>query len=162
MAPLPPKSTKSNKSSIKSAPLFASNKKDKRRIKHAQLLSKITKSHTKKAKRRRASKKLVTTLDALASALPNDDGGNDEEQRNAHAQAITIIKRKSLKSRPGALKRRQRVDNEEMARFARNMAQLATSADPVANAKTAPTPTQKWAALRHFISHTLEKKVPAS
>ncbi|RMZ80481.1 hypothetical protein DV737_g3010, partial [Chaetothyriales sp. CBS 132003] len=152
MAPRPPTSTKPNqpnKSTAKSAPLFTQNKKDKRRIKHAQLLSKITKPHSKKPKRRRAtSKKLVATLDALASALPDD--------------AKAIIKRRSLKSRPGALKRRQRVDNDEMARFARNMAQLAASADPVADVKTAPAPTQKWAALRHFISHTLEKKAPTS
>ncbi|RMZ79135.1 hypothetical protein DV738_g3491, partial [Chaetothyriales sp. CBS 135597] len=150
MAPVVPKPNKSTKSAKptksvaqSAASLFAPNKKDKRRIKHAQLLSKITKSqHTKKPRRGRANKKLVATLDALANALPDADDNDD--------------------SGAGALKRRQKVDQEEMARFSRNMAQLAASAGPVGDAKTAAAPTQKWAALRSFISQTLEKKVPAS
>ncbi|RMD42185.1 hypothetical protein DV735_g2928, partial [Chaetothyriales sp. CBS 134920] len=173
MAPLAPKSNKSAKAAKSGKPmaqsvasLFPPNKRDKRRIKHAQLLSKITKSqHSKKPRRGRASKKLVATLDALANALPDDGGdgaGIDKEQEHVDTEAQAIIRRKSLKSRPGALKRRQKVDQEEMARFSRNMAQLAASAGPVADAKTAAAPTQKWAALRSFISQTLEKKVPAT
>ena len=155
----------------KSESLFTSNKKDKRRIKHAQLMSKVTKTQTKKPKRRRANKKLVTTLDALADALPDDDddgNGGDAPAGERPDQRVNIIKRKSMKSRPGALKRKQRLDNEERARFARNMAQMA-AATPLAetngnsmatssDAKIAATSTQKWTALRGFISQTLEKK----
>ena len=54
--------------------LFAASKKDKRRIKHAQLMSKVTKARTRNPRRRRPTKKLVTTLDALADALPDEDG----------------------------------------------------------------------------------------
>ncbi len=149
--------------------LFAANKKDKRRIKHSQLMSKVTKAQTRKPKRRRPTKKLLTTLDGLADALPDDDGEDgDVLAGDRPEQQVNIIKRKSEKSRPGALKRKQKLDNEERARFARNMAQMA-AATPLAetnsnsNAKspdsnTAATSTQKWAALRGFISQTLEKK----
>ena len=166
-----PSSKASAARSDKQESLFATNKKDKRRIKHAHLMSKVTKAQTGKPKRRRPSKKLVTTLDSLADALP--DEGEDEASTAAGdtpEQQVNIIKRQSTKSRPGALKRRQKLDNEERARFAKNMAQMA-STKPLADgngnsqvnvmgsdSKIAATSTQKWAALRGFISQTLEKK----
>jgi Ribosome biogenesis protein SLX9 len=149
--------------------LFATSKKDKRRIKHAQLLSKISKP-TAKPKRRRLSKKLVTTLDSLADALPDDvdlphfqnAAGPQPEQQ------VNIIKRKSLKSRPGALKRRQKLDNEERERFVKNMAQMTASKLSTESGGTTTTvvgqqpPTsytsQRWAALRGFIAQTLERR----
>ncbi|KAL2427018.1 hypothetical protein ABEF95_006822 [Exophiala dermatitidis] len=167
-------------------PLFPSSKKDKRRIKHAILMDRVTKSSAKKpAKRRRPNKKLVTTLDALADALPTDfdgDGDGDGNDGDANAQhagdkprdQVNIIKRKSMKSRPGAMKRKEKLDKGERDRFAKNLAQLAAAAPkPVASGAgdsggdsggdTKPTTTvastsDRWAALRGFISQTLETR----
>jgi hypothetical protein len=143
---------------------FKTSKKDKRHIKHAQLLSRISK-HEVKPKRRRPNKKLVATLDSLADALPESE---DEQATSKVAgerpdQQINVIKRNSLKSKPGALKRRQKLDNEERARFAKNMAQMAciSSSNSQTNnsmqSKQSQQPS-RWAALRGFISQTLEKR----
>lgn len=133
-------------------------------------MHKITKSSTTKPRRRRPNKKLITTLDALADALPNNE---DETSGTATAgprpeDQINVIKRKSLKSKPGAMKRREKLDKSERDRFAKNMAQLAPStakeSDGVNIPKTpqsnqpAPSTSQRWAALRGFISQTLETK----
>jgi hypothetical protein len=179
MAP-PSRTTKSPKSILKKSTnstshqesLFPSSKKDKRRIKHEQLLNKVSKSSAKKPRRRRPDKKLVATLDSLADALPTDDDHNTDAQGAAGGMAedqVNIIKRNSLKSKPGALKRREKLDKGERDRFAKNMAQLAAPR-PVAHAdqenagvenssKTVvPSATDRWAALRGFISQTLETK----
>ncbi|KAL2427041.1 hypothetical protein ABEF95_007339 [Exophiala dermatitidis] len=201
MAPLrglPSRSAQPRKSILKpstSAPaedsLFPSSKKDKRRIKHAILIDRVTKSSAKKpAKRRRPNKKLVTTLDALADALPTEfdgdgDGNNGDASANTqHAgdrpqDQVNIIKRKSMKSRPGAMKRKEKLDKGERDRFAKNLAQLAAAApkpattgetnasrgdgdsdsdsDPKPTATVAST-SDRWAALRGFISRTLETR----
>jgi hypothetical protein len=57
-----------------------------------------------------------------------------------------------MKSRPGALKRREKLDRGERDRFTKNMAQMATT-----TSQTGGT-SEKWAALRGFISQTLEKR----
>lgn len=139
-------------------------------------MSKVTKSATTKPRRRRPNKKLVTTLHALADALPSAEdesngkgastvaGGNPEEQ-------VNIIKRKSMKSRPGAMKRREKLDKGERDRFAKNMAQLAApkpnteagkenseDMDTAAAQSAVPSTSDRWAALRGFISQTLETK----
>ena len=75
-----------------------------------------------------------------------------------------------MKSRPGAMKRREKVDLGERERFAKNMAQMAVSAplpssEPGGDdarqtgeaAATAAT-SQRWAALRGFIAQTLEQR----
>jgi len=137
-------------------------------------MHKITKSSTSKPRRRRPNKKLITTLEALADALPSSD---DETSGTAAAGSkaqdqINIIKRKSLKSKPGAMKRREKLDKSERDRFAKNMAQLAPSSttngtgsqNPVTTgsnrpvSQTANSTSQRWAALRGFISQTLETK----
>lgn len=117
-------------------------------MKHARLMSKVTKATTSKPRRRRPNNKLVTTLDALASALPDNEevGGSDARDQ------VNIIKRKSMKSRPGALKRREKLDKGERDRFTKNMAQMATT-----KSQTGDT-SDKWAALRVFISQTLETR----
>lgn len=137
-------------------------------------MHKITKSSTAKPRRRRPNKKLITTLDALADALPDND---DEVSGSAMAGSrpedqINVIKRKSLKSKPGAMKRREKLDKSERDRFAKNMAQLAPSgttelgasdqtkanhSNPLASQQP-PSTSQRWAALRGFISQTLETK----
>ena len=153
----------------KSHDFFATSKKDKRRIKHAQLLNKISKANTK-PKRRRPNKKLVATLDSLADALPDEDDATQHHNAagSRPEEQVNIIKRKSLKSKPGALKRKQKLDNEERARFAKNMAQMTpttTSASaPGGNSRAAGQDAAgsinlgRWAVLRGFISQTLEKR----
>ncbi|KAJ9653920.1 hypothetical protein H2198_006971 [Neophaeococcomyces mojaviensis] len=142
--------------SARSDSLFPTTKKDKRRIKHAHLMSKVTKSGSK-PKRRRPNKKLVTTLDSLADALPDgdEDAGPDGVAAGSKTEdQVNIIRRKSMKSKPGAMKRRQKLDNSERDRFAKNLAQMAAQ-----GAGSAPTSSvEKLKALRSFISQTLEKR----
>jgi hypothetical protein len=157
----------------KSESLFPSSKKDKRRIKHAQLVNKVTKSAKRNPRRRRPNKQLVTTLDALADALPDDGNAAAGAVAGERSQdQVNIIKRKSMKSRPGAMKRRENLDKGERDRFAKNMAQLAApKSDPEASQQENPqdgdsrsktaaisSTSERWAALRGFISQTLETK----
>ncbi|EHY52215.1 uncharacterized protein HMPREF1120_00430 [Exophiala dermatitidis NIH/UT8656] len=152
-------------------------------------MDRVTKSSAKKpAKRRRPNKSLVTTLDTLADALPTEfdgDGDGNNGDANANTQhagdrpqdQVNIIKRKSMKSRPGAMKRKEKLDKGERDRFAKNLAQLVAAAPkPVTTGETNakrgdgdsdsdPKPTatvastsDRWAALRGFISQTLETR----
>ena len=73
------------------------------------------------------------------------------------------IKHKSVRTRPGAQKRREKLEKIERERFGKNMAQLTTAvpaAAPAAEAgAAAPAPTaSRWEALRGFISQTMEQK----
>ena len=148
---------------------FLSTKRDKRLIRHSSFLSRVQSSSDKisksshRRKRRPANK--LTSLDGLADALPEL-----EDQVEAGK-----IRHKSLKSRKGALKRKERVVKGEMERFGLNMAQLAetnasaaTSNQDGARSKSgetksderqpAETPTaNRWAALRGYISSTMEQ-----
>lgn len=120
-------------------------------------MSKVTKSSATKTRRRRPNKKLVTTLDALADALPEDGTESASEEDAAGMKPgdqVNVIKRKSMKSRPGAMKRKQKLDNNERDRFAKNLAQMAV---PVSAANQA-TSAEKMKALRGFIAQTLEKR----
>jgi Ribosome biogenesis protein SLX9 len=157
------KGTTAKPSTERPEPLFATSKKDKRRIKHAQLMSKVTKS-TVKPRRRRPKKALIATLNSLADALP-DEGEGDEAHSGARPEdQVNIIRRKSMKSRPGALKRREKLDKSERDRFAKNMAQMAGSKaaengrENVTPGSRAASGSEKWAALRSFISQTLEQR----
>lgn len=142
---------------------FSSNKKDKRSIKHSAFVSRIEKANQKNSKkRRRPSKKLVTTLESLADALP--EVAEDGTEETVVGQAT--IKHKSLKSRPGATKKREKVEKMERERFAKNMAEMAsmvtststTAVNEAAENATAPTPpVDRWTALRKFISTTMEQ-----
>jgi hypothetical protein len=167
-----------SKPSAKQDLLFPSSKEDKRRIKHAQFINKVTKSADRRPRRRRPNKKLVTSLDALADALPDHHetevtatGKDGVVAAGEFQNQINIIPRKSMKSRPGAMKRRENVDKGERQRFVKNMAQLAaapqsssstanpsTSPQAAPNASAMPSTGEKWAALRGFISQTLETK----
>ncbi|KAI9745731.1 MAG: hypothetical protein M1818_001267 [Claussenomyces sp. TS43310] len=132
---------------------FLSSKKDKRTIKHSSFVNRIEKANRKPLKRRRPSKKLVTTLESLADALP--DAGPAEA-----VVGDAKIKQKSMKTRPGATKRREKLEKMERDRFGKNMAQL-TAGKPEVTAdddtKTSTT-ASRWAALRGFISQTMEQK----
>lgn len=136
---------------------FRTSKKDKRQIKHATLMSKIAKN-SKTPKRRRPSKKLVANLESLADALPDAT----DESHDAASQA-NVIKQKTLPHKPGALKRREKLERVERDRFAKNMAQMSGLQAPVAggNIETGPesNPTaNRWSALRNFISQTIEQQ----
>lgn len=133
-------------------------KRDKRHIKHASLMSRIAKSSQKAPKKRRASKKLVANLESLADALPEAA----EDSHDAASQ-VNVIKQNTLRHKPGAMKRREKLEKVERDRFARNMAQMS-------NLQSAPTPANneppadanptanRWSALRNFISQTMEQQ----
>ena len=170
---IPPVS-ESNTSSLL-ADDFRTSKKDKRTIKHSSFVSKIEKNSQKTPKRRRASKKLAANLDSLADALPEAEVQSSEHhQPNSLNSQVNVIKQKTLKQKPGALKRRQNLEKVERDRFARNMAQMSamdtTAAAPHAegdnhhhhqnNNATEETngTSNRWAALRSFISQTMEQQ----
>ena len=141
--------------------LFTSSKKDKRKIRHEQLLARISKPATK-FRRRRPSKKLVTTLESLAAALP--DESTIETAGPQISDQVNVIPRKSMKSRPGAMKRRERLDKTERDRFAKNLAQMAApqSASNGEHLSHEEAIGKRWSALRGFISQTLEKRTDIS
>ncbi|KAK2612747.1 hypothetical protein QQS21_001198 [Conoideocrella luteorostrata] len=98
---------------------FLSTKRDKRLIKHSSFVSRITSSKITKTKRRRPKNKLKTSLDGLADALPELTSGEGGEEALAGK-----IKHKSLRSKKGALKRKERLVKGEMDRFGVSMAKL--------------------------------------
>jgi hypothetical protein len=132
---------------------FMNTKKDRRTIKASSFLNRVEKGHQKPVKRRRPSKKLVTTLESLADALPET---GDAEAVVGDAK----IRHKSMKSRPGATKRKAKLEIMEKERFGKNMAQLTSSGVVPASSGTdvAISTSSRWAALRGFISTTLEQK----
>ncbi|KAH6650377.1 ribosome biogenesis protein SLX9-domain-containing protein [Chaetomium tenue] len=178
---------------------FIDSKRDKRLIKHSSFLSRVAKSSGKSStgtkKQRRPSKKLVTTLESLGDALEDiqaDIAEQDAGAMDAEQARQGKVRHKSLKSRPGALKRKERLVKGEMERFGRSLAQLANisaAAAPVSGTaagagdaaagsgsgsagqekmdtegetQTAvpvqPAATSgRWAALRGFISATMEQ-----
>jgi Ribosome biogenesis protein SLX9 len=95
---------------------FINSKKDKRVIKHSAFINRIEKANKKPLKRRRPSKKLVTTMESLADALPELENGNGNGEGK--------IKMKSLRSKPGAMKRKEKVERMERERFGRNFSVL--------------------------------------
>ncbi|KAK3362321.1 ribosome biogenesis protein SLX9-domain-containing protein [Lasiosphaeria hispida] len=168
---------------------FLNTKRDKRTIKHSSFVSRIAKSHPSSSsalKRRRPSKKLVATLESLGDVLDDISTEMKEHGVMDAEQALQgKVRHKSLRSRPGALKRKERVVKGEMERFGRSLAQLTavTEAAPAAGSTAAPGVTapakcaestdsarqaggqaaqtsatsSRWAALRGFISATMEQ-----
>ncbi|KAA8900805.1 ribosome biogenesis protein SLX9-domain-containing protein [Sphaerosporella brunnea] len=125
-------------------------KKAARITRHAQFVSRIEKKSATAttAKRRRPSKKLLSTLDSLADAL--SDINASEEAKGVLAQRSDS--KKVLKSRPGAMKRKERLVKSECERFGKNLAILETGQQAEGAGMTS------WAKLRGFIGATLEKK----
>lgn len=193
--PAPPRKTHRPDSAVTDA--FLRSKRDRRLIRHSAFVSRIAKttdsSGEKRARRRRPSKKLVTTLQSLAAALPEleEDGDRPDGGKVRH---------RSLRSRPGALKRKERVVKGEMARFGASLAQLMTmkggtgaapngsngagdrtardkkaedmevesgmagkdvgggkETEAGSTAQSASAAASRWAALRGFISATMEQ-----
>ncbi|KAL8656026.1 MAG: hypothetical protein Q9210_000514 [Variospora velana] len=145
--------------------LFSTTKKDKRTIKHSALISRIEKSKPRiQKRRRRPSKKLVTNLNSLAEALPDSLPAGKAE---AAGTAIAKIRHKSLKSRPGAMKKKEKIISMEKDRFNKNMAQMATVQPSGGAAHNGYPPEDtnhtmqtgaRWAALRSFIQQTMEQR----
>jgi dynactin complex subunit len=122
-------------------------------------MSKIAKNASRTPKRRRASKKLVANLESLADALPDAA----DESHNAASQ-VNVIKQNTLRHKPGAMKRREKLEKVERDRFTRNMAQMsslqpqaASTSEISPDANSNPT-ASRWSALRNFISQTMEQQ----
>lgn len=176
---------------------FKVTKKDKRTIKHNQLLDKVRDSGVRKntLKRRRPGNKLKTELDTLADALPDvedsdDDDGweglSDNENEVAGGMELDGLRKagqgkkssaaraenakmtmKSVRNRPGAMKRKKVMEGKEMERFAKNLAQMAAPPAQQATSSTTATPdtntagsassqSDRWKALRNFLGQTME------
>lgn len=140
---------------------FLSSKLDKRTIRHSTFVSKIQKSapkpSTTSAKRRRPNKKLAATLEDLADALPDVEAGEEAGK----------VRQRSLRSRPGALRRKERVVRGEMERFGESMARLVGGGgaegglgmgEKEEGKKEANPAGNRWAALRGYISATMEQE----
>ncbi|KAL8921642.1 MAG: hypothetical protein Q9172_003890 [Xanthocarpia lactea] len=143
--------------------VFSTTKKDKRTIKHSALISRIEKSKAQPKKRRRPSKKLVADLESLAAALP--DAPPKEEP--VTETGIARIRHRSLKSKPGAMKKKEKIICLEKDRFNRSMAQMAavqassagqTDASHATATGTDAQSRSKWAALRSFIQQTMDTR----
>lgn len=155
----------------------ANTKAGKRALKHDTLISRIEKSQKKPLKRRRPGKKLNTALDSLADALPEleensddewegideDDDKDMDEALGELSKMVRVrkakpadgkMKLKTLKSRPGALKRKQKMEESEKERFGKNLASMSAPAQAAAEAGGS---SNRWAALRGFIGQTLEQ-----
>lgn len=168
-------------------------------MKHSSFVSRVVSSSSSrvgKTKRRRPANKLKTTLEGLADALPDLVEGDGE------AELSGKVRHRSLKSRKGALKRKERVVKGEMERFGVSMAKLAgtgvvapksvpsaaaagvnqgldedgdeddmddadderpaakpasTTTTTIATTPAAATTSNRWAALRGYISATMEQ-----
>ena len=82
------------------------------------------------------------------------------------------IRHKSLRSKPGAMKKKDKLEKLEMERFSKNMAQMANTTgsehghamkDGMPETGTAGgNASQRWAALRGFIQSTLDRDVTKS
>jgi hypothetical protein len=109
----------------------------------------------KAQKRRRPNKKLVANLESLADALPGL-GNEDEDENGDVVVGQAKIQRKSLKSRPGATKRKEKLEKMEMARFNANLAQMASTSG-AGNAQGSSTSiADRWAALKNHVRNTTE------
>ncbi|KJZ72123.1 hypothetical protein HIM_08496 [Hirsutella minnesotensis 3608] len=155
---------------------FLSSKRDRRLIKHSSFVARVSSSSSasrvaKKPLRRRrtgAADKLKTSLEGLADALPDlgedgEWGGIEDEGDDARRR----VRHRSIRSKPGALKRKEMVVKGEMERFGASMARLNASDLTAGEGKPRPgedaqasqpaAVTDRWAALRGYISATMEQ-----
>ncbi|RYP42909.1 hypothetical protein DL770_011951 [Monosporascus sp. CRB-9-2] len=106
---------------------FVNSKKDKRLIKHSSFVSRIEKNSgaSKKAlKRRRRGKKLKTNLEALADALPDLAERSEGDEAMLRQLREGKVRHRSLRTRPGALKRKEKIVKGEVERFGVSLARL--------------------------------------
>lgn len=151
------------------------NKKEKRTAKHNTLMSRVRDSSvTKTKKRRRPAKKLSAAegLDGLRDALPDFDEEEDEwegcsdsdtgdgEKKSTRRRREGKMTMRSLKSKPGAMKRKHAMHQREVDRFGRNLAAMTGSGGMKGSDDVQPGgPGQRarWNALRAFIGSTMER-----
>lgn len=137
-----------------SASTFTATKRDKRTIKSSVFRSKIEKASAKPSKKRkRPSRKLVTTLESLVDALPDVADTPADRKPNAGAHD----RKSSLRSKPGARKVKERLVKEEQTRFAKNMAVMSQSVS-AQDSNGVSTASKKWAALRQHLNNSIGLK----
>lgn len=147
---------------------FKLSKQDKRTIKHNQLLHKvreagISKDKKVKPRRRRPGKKLDAAEDlgglgeALAEVEEEWEGVSEDEEKDG-GNGSGKMKMKTLKTRPGAMKRKARMEGMEVQRFGRNLAQMMGSGDRnEEGGEGGDGQKDRWTALRTFIGSTMER-----
>ncbi|KAM4054468.1 ribosome biogenesis protein SLX9 domain-containing protein [Hirsutella rhossiliensis] len=149
---------------------FLSTKRDKRLIKHSSFLARVASSSSSSRitkprsqnRSRRPNNKLKTSLQGLADALPSlqdEDEGADEDRRG---ELRHKVRHRSIKSKPGALKRKEMVVKGEMERFGVSMARLSgatpsSSTPSLRGGQAQADGNGRWAALRGYISATMEQ-----
>ena len=123
---------------------------------------------SKKKRTRRPGNKLLaaSNLDSLADALPDLEEEVDAQEKGK-------VRHRSLKSKKGAMKKKERVVKGEMERFGASMARMSgmeegpaaapakaevmeTTATESGNPEVKGT-ANRWAALRGYISSTMEQ-----
>lgn len=135
-------------------------KKAKLQARHTTFITKIEKSATKNAARSRrrqkkaAAQSLVAGLESLADALDDAVVVSSVGFQSGSSRAVADG-RKSMKSRPGAMKRKEKVVKSECERFGKNLAIMQTGLAGEGEGGKKPS---SWAALRGFIEGTMEKK----
>lgn len=165
---------------------------------HAITDGRVTKTTRKNQakKRRRAEKKIVAAEDMaeMKDALPEISDDSEEEvwfsaeeglpqdaetsmsgkkRKRKSKDGDGKIRMRSLKHRPGAMKRKRKMEGKEIERFGRNLAQMAPNtkaqtegagresgkgAEGEAGGGGGASSKEKWAALRAFIGSTMETK----
>ena len=115
----------------------------------------------------------MTDLEDLVDALPDASAAsrNAQEAVGGDERANIKIRHQSLKSRPGAGKKKQKLVAMETERFRKNMARMAAGsagtgrADSTANLggkdnleDISGRSAERWAAIRGFISQTMERR----
>jgi hypothetical protein len=134
-------------------------KKSQRLARHADLISRIERkaASSKVVKRRRpkTSTALLGSIDSLAAALPEAALGG-EGKEGAMGERKGGMASKAIKSRPGAMVRKERLLRSECERFGKNLAILEAEKGGKEEEEGAVRGT--WATLRNFIGATLEKK----
>lgn len=164
---------------------FLHSKRDKQIIKKASFRAQVLDKagpQKKALKRRRPSKKLVATLESLADALPDLPSSKADDAEYDEWDGIKKRRRQqSLKTRPGSLKRKEKVVQAEMLRFGQNLAQLTAVKEETVQkeaqeeaamdvekkgdeqSESAPAPdtrqstANRFALLRNYISMTMEQ-----
>ncbi len=131
---------------------FVASKRDKRVIKRSLFLNRISKSSSAPKRRRRPNKKLVTNLDSLAAALHEAEHASSGcDAAGGRGQA----KHRSLKSKPGAMRRKEKLEKLERETFAKNMAHLACAVPREEIANINPTEASRavrWELLRKSLA----------
>ncbi|KAI5857613.1 ribosome biogenesis protein SLX9-domain-containing protein [Tricharina praecox] len=134
-------------------------KKSVRLARHADFISRIEKkaapSKIMKRRRPKTNTALLGSIDSLAAALPEAlAGAEDAGTEGAMRERKGGMGSKAIKSRPGAMVRKERLLKSECERFGKNLAIL----EGEKGQKKEGVVGGSWATLRQFIGATLEKK----